>query len=83
MLTATVKFVMSSVGFLIVGQSCKHIRGAALHSLAPPHRADCIPANCHHCKLQCTTTSTDPQAIVYIELIGWHESCNSSSTNPI
>ena len=69
MLTATVKFVMSSVGFLIVGQSCSHICGAATTFARPAYRADCIPANCHHCKLQCTTTSDDPQAVVYIELI--------------
>lgn len=35
MLTATVKFVMSSVGFLIVGQSCMHMRVATHYIRAP------------------------------------------------
>jgi hypothetical protein len=53
MLTVRVDFVMSSVGFLNVGQSVfDGLRFGPVNTGTCRHRAKCTPLKCHHCKLQ-------------------------------
>lgn len=50
MLTGTLAFVMSSVGFLLVGKSPSD-------DITPANRANCIATQDQHCKMQSPPTS--------------------------
>jgi len=83
MLTAEVGFVMSSVGFLSVGRSLFG-RGPHCPATTGPgrRRAKCTTPKCHHCKLQPKGALKYTQVIDFNEIIDWHETCNTSPTNP-
>lgn len=84
MLTAEVGFVMSSVGFLSVGRALPgQLRFRPANTGTWPHRAKCNHPKCQHCKLQSFSPPNQSQAIDFIELIHWHDTCNSSPANPI
>jgi hypothetical protein len=84
MLTAKVGFVMSSVGFLSVGRALpEQLRFHPANTGTWPHRAKCNHPKCQHCKLQSFTQPNQTQTIDFIELIHWHDTCNSSPANPI
>jgi hypothetical protein len=84
MLTAEPGFVMSSVGFLSVGQALpERSRFRPANTGTWPDRAKCIPPKCQHCKLQPFTLLKQTQLIDFNGFIFWHDTCNSSPANPI
>jgi hypothetical protein len=83
MLTAELGFVMSSVGFLSVGRALpERWRFRPANTDTWPYRAKCTNPKCQHCKLQPFGPEKQTQAIDFIELMYWHDTCNSSPTKP-